>query len=257
MEPHKIVPREEWLVARKALLAKEREFTRLRDRLSAERRELPWVKIEKTYVFDTPAGKKTLAELFDGRSQLIVKHFMLAPGQKNPCVGCSFEVDHVDGILVHLAHNDVTYVAVARAPLAEIETVKKRMGWRFAWVSSLASDFNYDFHVSFTKAQIAKGEAFYNYQAGTVPLEELSGRSVFCKDANSEIFHTYSSFGRGGEDVLGAYRYFDLTPKGRNETGPYHNMHDWLRHHDRYDDGSADATGVLPGRQRRGAGEAD
>jgi predicted dithiol-disulfide oxidoreductase (DUF899 family) len=158
---------------------------------------------------------------------------------------------------VHLAHNDVTYVAVARAPLAEIETVKKRMGWRFAWVSSFASDFNYDFHVSFTKAQIAKGEAFYNYQAGTVPLEELSGRSVFCKDANGEIFHTYSSFGRGGEDVLGAYRYFDLTPKGRNETGPYHNMHAWLRHHDRYDDGSADATGGLPGRQRRGAGEAD
>jgi predicted dithiol-disulfide oxidoreductase (DUF899 family) len=249
MDPHKIVSRDQWLIARKALLAREKEFTRLRDQLSAERRELPWVRVEKRYIFDTPQGKQTLADLFEGRSQLIVKHFMLAPGQTNPCVGCSFEVDHIDGILVHLEHNDITYVAVARAPLAEIEAVKRRMGWHFKWVSSFGSDFNYDFHVSFTKDQIARGEAYYNYQMGTVPLEELSGRSVFYKDDRGAVFHTYSSYGRGGEDVLGAYRYLDLTRKGRNETGPYHNMHDWLRHHDRYDDdGSADRTGVRSAR---------
>jgi predicted dithiol-disulfide oxidoreductase (DUF899 family) len=246
MAPHKIVSREAWLSERTALLAREKEFTRLRDQLSAERRALPWVKIEKTYVFETPAGKRTLAELFDGRSQLIVKHFMLAPGQKNPCVGCSFEVDHIDGILMHLEHNDVTYVAVARAPLAEIEAVRKRMGWRFPWVSSFGSDFNYDFDVSFTKEQIARGETSYNYARGGVEIEDLSGRSVFFKDAGGAVLHTYSSFGRGGEDVLGAYRYFDLTPKGRNETGRYRNMHDWLRHHDRYDD---DRTGSAAGRR--------
>jgi predicted dithiol-disulfide oxidoreductase (DUF899 family) len=239
MAPHKIVSRDAWLRERKALLAKEKAFTRLRDELAAERRALPWVKIEKTYVFETPAGQRTLAELFDGRSQLIVKHFMLAPGQANPCVGCSFEVDHIDGILVHLEHNDVTYVAVARAPLAEIEAVRKRMGWRFPWVSSFGSDFNYDFEVSFTKEQIAKGETTYNYERSDVAIEDLSGRSVFLKDAGGAVFHTYSSFGRGGEDVLGAYRYFDLTPKGRNETGRHRNMHDWLRHHDRYDDAVA------------------
>jgi len=234
MEPHKIASRDQWLAARQGLLAKEKEFTRLRDRLSAERRELPWVKIEKPYLFDGPNGKETLADLFAGRSQLIVKHFMLAPGQVNPCVGCSFEVDHVDGIIVHLEHNDVTYVAVARAPIGEIEAVRKRMGWRFKWVSSFGSDFNYDFHVSFTNDQIAGGKAYYNYQTGSVPLEELSGRSVFYKGANGDIFHTYSSYGRGGEDMLGAYRYLDLTPKGRNESGPHHNMNDWVRHHDRY-----------------------
>ena len=167
MQPHKIVSRDEWLQARKALLAKEKELTRQRDRLSAERRDLPWVKVEKTYVFDTPNGKRTLAELFEGRSQLIVKHFMLAPGQKDGCVGCSFEVDHVEGALVHLEHHDVTWVAVARAPLQEIEAYKARMGWRFKWVSSFGSDFNYDFDVSFTPEQIANGEAFYNYNKGS------------------------------------------------------------------------------------------
>jgi predicted dithiol-disulfide oxidoreductase (DUF899 family) len=151
MQPHKIVSQNEWLSARKALLAKEKELTRLRDRISEERRALPWVKVEKEYVFDTPQGKKTLSDLFEGRSQLIIKHFMLAPGQMEGCVGCSFEVDHIEGALVHLEHHDVTYVAVARAPLAEIEAYKKRMGWRFKWVSSFGSDFNYDFHVSFTK----------------------------------------------------------------------------------------------------------
>jgi predicted dithiol-disulfide oxidoreductase (DUF899 family) len=247
VEPHKVASRDEWLVARKALLAKEKEFTRLRDQISAEKRALPWIKVEKRYVFEGADGETTLADLFAGRSQLIIKHFMLAPGQSSPCVGCSFEVDQVDGTLVHLEHNDVSYVAVARAPLADIEAVKRRMGWRFRWVSSFGSDFNYDFHVSFTKDQIARGETFYNYHAGAVPLEDLSGRSVFFKDVNGDIFHTYSSFGRGGEDFHTAYRYLDIVPKGRNETGPNRNMHDWVRHHDRYDDAIPDPAGVAPG----------
>ncbi len=155
---------------------------------------------------------------------------------------------------IHLEHNDVTYVAVARAPIGEIEAVKKRMSWRFKWVSSFGSDFNYDFNVSFTKEQIASGEAYYNYQLGKVPFGELSGRSVFYKDPGGTVFHTYSSYGRGGEDVLGAYRYLDLTPKGRNETGPYHNMHDWVRHHDRYDEaGFVDPTGRFPAGQSSGS----
>jgi predicted dithiol-disulfide oxidoreductase (DUF899 family) len=231
---HRIVSRDEWLTARKALLAKEKELTKLRDRLSAERRELPWVRVEKPYVFDAPAGKVPLADLFDGRSQLIVKHFMLAPGQKEGCVGCSFEVDHIEGALVHLEHHDVSYVAVARAPLAEIEAFKERMGWRFRWVSSFGSDFNYDFNVSFTPEQVARRQAYYNYRTGPVPLEDLSGESVFYKNPKGEIFHTYSTFGRGAEELLGTYVCLDLTPKGRNETGPSHNLSDWVRHHDRY-----------------------
>jgi predicted dithiol-disulfide oxidoreductase (DUF899 family) len=248
VEPHEVVSHDAWLVARKALLVREKEFTRRRDQMTAERQALPWVKVEKQYVFEAPDGKKTLADLFDGRSQLIVKHFMLAPGQTSPCVGCSFEVDHLDGILVHLEHNDVSYVVVARAPITEIEAVRQRMGWRFRWVSSFGSDFNYDFGVSFTKDQIARGEAFYNYEMGAVAMEDLSGRSVFYKDGNGDVFHTYSSFGRGGEDIHAAYRYLDITPKGRNETGPYRNMHDWVRHHDRYDDAVPDRTGAAPGR---------
>jgi predicted dithiol-disulfide oxidoreductase (DUF899 family) len=217
---HHVVSRDEWLAARTQHLEKEKELTRLRDQLSAERRTLPWVKLEKQYVFDTPDGKRTLADLFEGRSQLIIKHFMLAPGQKDPCVGCSFEVDHVEGALVHLEHHDVTYVAVARAPLAEIEAVKQRMGWRFKFVSSHGSDFNYDFNVSFTPEQIARGEAYYNYRLGPVPLEDLSGRSVFYKDANGDIFHTYSSFGRGGDIMLGTYNLLDITPKGATRSAP-------------------------------------
>lgn len=244
MQSHRIVSKDEWLTARKALLTKEKELTRLRDKLSEERRALPWVKVEKDYVFDTADGKKTLSDLFAGRSQLIVKHFMLAPGQLEGCVGCSFEVDHVDGALVHLEHHDVTYVAVARAPLAEIETYKKRMGWHFTWVSSGDSDFNYDFHASFTKDEVAKGKAYYNFEITDVPLEDLSGNSVFTKDANGDIFHTYSTYGRGLEEILGTYMYLDITPKGRNENGPNHNLTDWVRLHDRYDSGGyVDATG--------------
>ena len=234
---HRIVSRDEWLAARKAHLTKEKELTRLRDQLSAERRELPWVKVEKQYIFDSPKGKETLADLFDGRSQLIIKHFMLGPGWKEGCVGCSFEVDHIEGALVHLEHHDVSYVVVSRAPLPEIEAFKKRMGWRFKWVSSYDSDFNYDFHVSFKAEEIEKGEAYYNYEMRRVGIEELSGRSVFYKDENGDVFHTYSSYGRGGDLMLGTYNILDLMPKGRNETGPNHNLTDWVRHHDRYDTG--------------------
>jgi len=249
MMHNRIVTRDEWLAARKAHLVREKELTRRRDQLSAERRELPWVKIEKPYVFEGPAGKETLADLFDRRSQLIIKHFMLGPGWQEGCVGCSFEVDHIEGALVHLEHHDVSYVVVSRAPLPEIEAFKKRMGWRFKWVSSYGSDFNYDFHVSFEPDEIQKGEVYYNYEMRKVGIEELSGRSVFYKDANGDVFHTYSSYGRGGDLMLGTYNILDLMPKGRNETGPNHNLTDWVRHHDRYDDGGfVDPTGrYVPG----------
>jgi predicted dithiol-disulfide oxidoreductase (DUF899 family) len=244
MQHHRIVSQDEWLAARRQHLIREKEFTRLRDQLSAERRELPWVKVEKNYLFDGPKGKETLADLFDGRSQLIVKHFMYGPGWKEGCVGCSFEVDHVEGALAHLEHHDVTHVAVSRAPLAEIGAFKQRMGWRLKWVSSFGSDFNYDYHVSFTQDEIAKGEVYYNYETQKFQSEEMSGRSVFYKDENGDIFHTYSSYARGGDMFLGTYVLLDITPKGRNETGPNHNLTDWVRHHDRYNTGGlVDPTG--------------
>jgi predicted dithiol-disulfide oxidoreductase (DUF899 family) len=215
MQPTKVVSREEWLAARKELLAKEKQLTREMDALSAERRALPWVKVEKEYIFDTPNGEKSLADLFDGRSQLIVKHFMLGPGWKEGCVGCSFEVDHVEGALTHLEHHDVTFIAVARAPLAEI-------------------DFNFDYHVSFRPEDVVEGKINYNYDMRDFAIEELSGISVFYKGPAGNIFHTYSCYGRGNEKAVTSYMYLDLTPKGRNETGPRHDLGDWVRHHDRY-----------------------
>ena len=235
---HQVVSRDEWLAARKQLLLKEKEFTQLRDRLNAERLALPWVKIEKPYVFDGPNGQETLADLFDGRSQLIVKHFMFGPEWNDGCVGCSFELDNLSGAIVHLEHHDVTYVVVARAPMAKIEAFRRRMGWRFKWVSSYGSDFNYDFHVSFKPDEIAKGEAYYNYALRDVGIDELSGRSVFYKDSTGDIFHTYSAYARGGEISLGSYGVLDMTPKGRNET-INGNLTDWVRHHDRYDDAAS------------------
>lgn len=231
--PHQIVSQDEWIAARKQLLIKEKEFTHLRDQLSAERRNLPWVKVEKPYTFDTPSGKRTLSDLFDGRSQLVVKHFMFGPDWTDGCVGCSFEMDHMDGVLVHLEHHDVTYVVVSRAPLAKLEAFKRRMGWRFQWVSSYGSDFNYDFHVSFTPDDIASRRAYYNYDVRDVGIDEMSGRSVFYRDETGTVFHTYSSYARGGELGLGSYAVLDITPKGRNET-INGNMTDWVRHHDRY-----------------------
>jgi predicted dithiol-disulfide oxidoreductase (DUF899 family) len=241
---HQVVSREEWLAARKQLLSHEKEFTRLRDQLSAERRELPWVRVDKEYVFDGPDGKETLADLFDGRSQLLVYHFMFGPGWEQGCPSCSFVSDHIDGANWHLPQRDVTLLAVSRAPLAEIEAFKERMGWRFKWVSSYGSDFNFDYHVSFRKDDADNGKVYYNYEMQDFAIEELPGLSVFIKDENGDIFHTYSTYARGAETLLTTYMCLDLTPKGRNETGPNHNLTDWLRHHDRYEGGgSIDRTG--------------
>jgi predicted dithiol-disulfide oxidoreductase (DUF899 family) len=231
--PH-VVTQAEWLTARKELLVKEKQLTRQRDEIDRQRRALPWVKVEKLYSFDGPGGQRTLADLFDGRSQLIVSHFMFGPGWNEGCVGCSFRSDHVVGALPHLEHHDVSFVTISRAPLGEIETFKQRMGWRFRWLSSYGSDFNYDYRVSFTKDEMASGKIDYNYGSSGFVSEEMSGLSVFYKDETGAIFHTYSTFGRGDELVDTTYMYLDLTPKGRDEIGPYFNLRDWVRHHDRY-----------------------
>jgi len=235
MKHNRVVSRDAWVAARKRHLSDEKELTRLRDRLSAERRELPWVKIDKSYAFDGPKGKETLADLFGGRSQLMVYHFMFAPEWEAGCRSCSFLADHFDGSLVHLAQRDVTLVAVSRAPLAKITAFKQRMGWRFNWVSSFGNDFNHDFHVSFTKEEMANGKVYYNYDMQEFPSEEAPGISVFYKDTTGEIFHTYSSYARGLDMLLGTYNYLDLVPKGRDEDGLALTMA-WVRHHDRYGD---------------------
>lgn len=231
---HQTVSRDAWVKARVALLEKEKEFTRLKDELSAARRALPWVEVTEPYVFDGPQGPVTLAELFGGRSQLFVKHFMLAPGQENPCIGCSFEVDHLAGILVHLENHDVAYVAIARAPIAEIEALRQRMGWQFPFVSSHRNRFNFDFQVSFTPEQMAAGKATYNYREEKPERTDYSGDSVFYKEADGRIFHTYSTFGRGGEQFLGIYGFLDVMPKGRGENGPYRSLGDWVKLRDAY-----------------------
>jgi predicted dithiol-disulfide oxidoreductase (DUF899 family) len=230
---HPIVSQEEWLAARKELLKKEKEITRLGDELSAERRKLPWVNVKKNYVFEAPGGKVALPDLFAGRSQLVVQHFMFGPDWQEGCPSCSFMADHVDGMLPHLAARDLTMVAVSRAPLAKIEAFKKRMGWRFKWVSSYDGDFNADFHVSFSKEDLARGEVNYNYTEQEFPSEEAPGLSVFYKDAAGSVFHTYSIYGRGVEVLMGAYRILDLVPKGRDEDHLEFSM-EWVRHHDRY-----------------------
>jgi predicted dithiol-disulfide oxidoreductase (DUF899 family) len=234
VQNHAVVSREEWLVARKALLQREKEATRLRDAINAERLALPWVKVEKTYEFDTPAGRKTLAELFDGRSQLIVYHFMLGPDWEAGCPGCSFLSDHLDGALPHLNHHDVTLTAVSRAPLPKIEAYKRRMGWHFPWASSHGSDFNYDYHVSFRDEDLAKGKVDYNFT--DLPAEraggETPGLSSFIKDEAGQIFHTYSSYARGPEELIGTLMILDRAPLGRNEN---HTM-SFVRRHDEYED---------------------
>ena len=236
MPQNRVVSRDEWIVARKEHLRKEKELTRQRDELSRQRRELPWVRVEKPYVFDGTNGKETLGDLFDGRSQLIVQHFMFAPGWEEGCPSCSFQADHIDGSAVHLAHRDVTLVAISRAPLVQIEAFKKRMGWRFKWVSSNGNDFNSAYDVSFTKDDVARGTTYYNYEVRKFPGEgEAPGTSVFYKDERGDIFHTYSAYARGIEPLIGAYQYLDLVPKGRDEDGLAFTM-SWLRHHDRYGD---------------------
>src|SRR6266487_2237201 len=228
----RIVSEAEWLVARKDLLTREKELTRLRDEVSRHRRALPWVKIDKEYVFDGPDGKETLSDLFDGCSQLIVYHFMLGPGCEEGCKSCSYLADHFDGATWHLPHRDVTLVVVSRAPLAEIEPYKKRMGWRFKWVSSHGSDFNFDYHVSATEDEKAKGKMLYNYRMDELMSDEMPGLSVFYKDKNGVVFHTYSTYARGLDMLVGTYNFLDLVPKGRDEN-PDSTM-DWVRRHDDY-----------------------
>jgi predicted dithiol-disulfide oxidoreductase (DUF899 family) len=230
---HNIVSPEEWIAARKELLKKEKEATRLSDAVSAERRQLPWVKVNKNYVFDAPGGKVTLADLFAGRTQLVIQHFMFGPDWQEGCPSCSFMADHVDGALPHLAARDVTMAAVSRAPMAKIEAFKKRMGWRFQWVSSFGGDFNADFQVSFTEEELARGQVNYNYTMQEFPSAEAPALSVFYKDADGGIFHTYSTYGRGVEVLMGTYRILDLVPKGRDEDHLSFEM-EWVRHHDRY-----------------------
>ena len=240
IEHPKVVSQAEWLAARKELLKREKELTRLHDELSQQRRELPWVKVEKNYVFDGPKGKETLADLFEGKSQLIVYHFMFGPEWKEGCPSCSFNMDHTDGALVHLAQRDAAFVAISRAPFAKIEEFKKRMGWRFKWVSSHGNEFNRDYRVSFTKEELAK-ENIYNFGTSGFVSEEAPGISVFYKNGKGEAFHTYSTFARGTEVVLNTYNYLDLVPKGRDEDSLPFPMA-WVRHHDRYADGKlADA----------------
>jgi predicted dithiol-disulfide oxidoreductase (DUF899 family) len=233
---HQVVAQSEWITARKELLRKEKELTHLRDEISRQRRALPWEKVEKNYEFDGPRGKETLADLFGERSQLIVYHFMFGPGWKEGCPSCSFLADSFDGAAVHLAHRDVTFLAISRATSPEIEAFKKRMGWQFKWVSSFGNDFNHDYHVSFTKQEQAKGKVYYNYDLIEFPSEEAPGASVFYKNEAGEIFHTYSSFGRGLDPMITTYNWLDLTPKGRDEDGLAFTMA-WVRHHDKYEDG--------------------
>jgi predicted dithiol-disulfide oxidoreductase (DUF899 family) len=234
----KVVSHDEWLAAHTAFVAKEKEFTRLRDELSRQRRELPYEKVDKNYMFQTHAGPKSLGDLFGSKSQLIVYHFMLAPGWPEGCKGCSYLADHFDGPQPHLAQRDISFVAVSRAPLAEIDAFKKRMGWRFEWVSSGGSDFNYDYHVSFTPEQLATGKVFYNYATRKADGDEKPGVSVFRKDEAGTIYHTYSSYERGLDMLVGTYHFIDLTSKGRDEAALPFPMA-WVRHHDRYEEAKA------------------
>src|SRR5437773_780727 len=232
MNPSKVVSEDAWLVVRKDLLTREKEMTRLRDEVSRHRRELTWVKIDKEYVFDGQDGRKTLADLFEGRSQLIVYHFMFGPGWEEGCKSCSYLADHFDGANWHLPHRDVTFVVVSRAPLSEIEAYKKRMGWRFKWVSSHGNNFNFDYHVSFTEEEQKKNKVYYNYETAEFMSDELPGLSVFYKDEDGNVFHTYSTYARGLDQLVGTYNFLDLTPKGRDED-PEDTM-SWVRRHDDY-----------------------
>lgn len=240
---HPVVSREQWLTERLALLAREKELTRLNDRIASERRALPWVRIEKDYVFEGPHGRSRLADLFDGRRQLLVQHFMFGPGWEQGCKSCSFMADHLGGMQVHLAQRDVSVLVVSRAPLAEIERFRQRMGWQFRWVSSHGSDFNHDFGVSFRADQRIDGEVDYNYMRQAFPQDEAPGVSLFHRNEGGEVFHTYSTFGRGVEVMMGTYRLLDLAPRGRDEDGLDYGMA-WLRHHDRYDTAPEAASGA-------------
>ena len=226
----KIIPQAEWLTARKELLAREKELTHARDEVNRLRRRLPWVEVTKQYVFEGPNGKATLRDLFENRSQLMIYHFMFGPGWDEGCVGCSFLADHVDAARQHFEHHDLSFAAVSRAPWEEIVPFKERMGWRFNWVSSFGTDFNYDFQATARPEEMDNHRMFYNFAMTKIDGEEQPGGSVFYKDPAGDIFHTYSFYARGGEELLGAYKFIDMTPKGRRETGPL----SWVKYHDRY-----------------------
>jgi predicted dithiol-disulfide oxidoreductase (DUF899 family) len=232
IESPRVVSHEQWVTERVAFMAKEKEFTRLRDELSRQRRELPWEKVTKQYVFDGPRGKETLAELFEGRSQLVVYHFMFNPASSEGCPSCSFWADNFNGIDIHLAHRDITFLAISRAPLPKLEAYEKRMGWSFKWVSAGESDFNYDFQVSFDAEAAKSGAAYYNYVTGRKIQADMPGVSVFYKDQNGDIYHTYSAYSRGIDLLNSAYNYIDLVPKGRDEG---ERIQSWVRRRDQYE----------------------
>jgi predicted dithiol-disulfide oxidoreductase (DUF899 family) len=235
VEHHKVVSREEWLRARREFLAREKEFTRERDQLSELRRHLPWVRVDKEYAFSGLGGKETMSDLFEGRSQLVVYHFMFDPTWDEGCKSCSFWADNYKDIIVHLNHRDVSMVTISRAPLENLEAFKRRMGWNFKWISSHGTDFNRDYQVSFTEEEVANGNTYYNYGPSKFPTTEAPGISVFYRETSGEIFHTYSCYARGLDMLNGAYHYLDLVPKGRDEAKLPYTMA-WLRHHDRYDE---------------------
>jgi predicted dithiol-disulfide oxidoreductase (DUF899 family) len=233
-QSHQVVSREEWTQARMALLEEEKALTHQREVLAGKLRELPWVKVDKAYTFDSPTGKKSLADLFGPHSQLIVYHFMFDPTWSQGCKSCSFIADHYNSILIHLAHRDISFVTISKAPVEKLEQFRKRMGWTFPWVSAAATDFSRDYGVSFTDHELAKGDAVYNFNRKPYPIRELPGLSVFAKDGRGNVYHTYSTFARGLDNFLTAYQYMDVTPKGRDEAeSPGMG---WLRHHDRYED---------------------
>lgn len=231
---HRVVSEAEWLIARRQHLLREKDLLRQLDDLRQQRRELPWTPVTKPYSFFGARGKETLADLFVDCSQLVVQHFMFGPDWEEGCIGCSFQADHVDAAFVHLQHHDVTFAAVARSPWPKIEAFRARMGWKFHWVSSYGSDFNYDFGVSFRPEELANEAASYNFEQRALDGGEMPGVSIFYRDGDGEIFRTYSAYGRGAEQLIGAYSYLDLTPKGRNEAGPAFDLTDWVRHHDKY-----------------------
>jgi len=232
----RVVDRDEWRQARRQLLTREKALTHLQDEISRERRALPWVRVDQPYVFDTIEGPRTLAELFGDCSQLMVQHFMFAPGWEQGCKSCSFMADHNDGALLHLAQRDLAFVAVARAPLADLERFRQRMGWKFRFASSNGNRFNHDFGVSFTEDEMASGGVDYNYTRQPFPHQEAPGISVFARDAQGQVFHSYSRFGRGVEVMMHTYQLLELTPKGRDEDQLEYPMA-WVRHHDRYEAG--------------------
>src|ERR1700744_746942 len=244
VEHHPVVSQEEWGKQRLTLMEKEKQHLRAGDALAAEGRALPWGRVEKNYLFTSPQGDLTLADLFKQHRQLFVKHFMMEPGQDWQCEGCSLAVDHINGLLPHFEHHDMSYVAVSRAPIEEIEVVRKRMEWKFCWVSSYISDFNYDFHVSFRPDEVKAGKTIYNFREKKIGPQTytLSGYSVFYKTSSGEIFHTYGAFGRGDEQFMGIFRFFDVLPKGREEYGPNHSLPDWAKVRTQYESNEESRT---------------